>query len=571
MSENGDSADKVNILMVDDQAENLLALESLLEGLGQNLVRAQSGKEALRHLLAMNFAVIILDVQMPEMDGFETAALIRERERSRYTPIIFLTAARTSPEHIFKGYSVGAVDYLIKPVVPEILRSKVLAFAELAKKTSLLEIANRQLSEAQQDLRETEAKFRTLVEQLPAIIYLMDSSGTIIYISPQIESILGFSQDDCASDQYFFLNHLHPDDRDRIAEEQRRNLRGAERVVSEYRLIGGDGQPRWVHDESVAVRDEHRRLRYRQGFILDITARKSAEEERAAIQRELALARDELEIRVKERTQELAQANQELETLLYVASHDLKEPLRSIENFSLMLKNRYETQVDEKGKDYIRRIVLAVERLRRLIDELLLLSRTRRIEQTLDEVAGDAVVRAAMERLADKIARTKGRIQVEKNLPMLRANKTWATEALYNLIDNALKFASEGSPPDVEIGSYPAGFVVRDRGPGVPPGQTERIFQLFQRAVGREIEGTGAGLAIVRQIAERYGGRAWVQPRPGGGSEFFITFGSGPSTPIAPSAAGLPAAGTAGQPAASGGWKKRKTGWWRIKVGEPGP
>ena len=118
--------------------------------------------------------------------------------------------------------------------------------------------------------------------------------------------------------------------------------------------------------------------------------------------------------------------------------------------------------------------------------------------------------------------------------PRLTVNRTWATQGIYNLLVNALKFRRDGQPPDIEVDGYsapgeertPIGIVVRDRGPGVSPEHAERIFQLFQRAVGREIEGTGAGLAIVRQVAERHGGRAWVEPREGGGSQFILTFGA---------------------------------------------
>src|SRR5207247_3301308 len=116
--------DKVNILLVDDHAENLLALEALLSDLGQNLVRASSGLEALRLLLHQEFALILLDVDMPTINGFGTAALLRQRDRSHHTPIIFLTAVNTAERHVVKGYSIGAVDYLTKPFVPEILRSK---------------------------------------------------------------------------------------------------------------------------------------------------------------------------------------------------------------------------------------------------------------------------------------------------------------------------------------------------------------------------------------------------------------------------------------------------------------
>src|SRR6476469_6610960 len=126
---------KVSILLVDDHVENLIALEALLTDLDQNLVRAQSGLDALRLLLHQEFALIILDVDMPIMNGFETAALIREREKSRHTPIIFLTAINKTEQHVFKGYALGAVDYLTKPFVPEVLLAKVTAFVELHKKS----------------------------------------------------------------------------------------------------------------------------------------------------------------------------------------------------------------------------------------------------------------------------------------------------------------------------------------------------------------------------------------------------------------------------------------------------
>jgi signal transduction histidine kinase/DNA-binding response OmpR family regulator len=129
----------VNILLVDDHAENLLALEAILEPLGQNLVKALSGEEALKCLLRQDFAVILLDVQMPGMDGFETAELIRGRERSMHTPIIFLTAINTSENHVSRGYQVGAVDYLLKPIVPEVLLSKVAVFVDMWQKTEQIE------------------------------------------------------------------------------------------------------------------------------------------------------------------------------------------------------------------------------------------------------------------------------------------------------------------------------------------------------------------------------------------------------------------------------------------------
>lgn len=153
--------DKVNILLVDDQPANLTALEAMLQGLGQNLIKAESGREALRWLLTHDFAVILLDVKMPEMDGFETATLIRQRDKSRHTPILFLTAADSTQTQAVRGYAVGAVDYLVKPIVPEFVRSKVAVFVELAKKTELLRRQTQLLAESEQaalELAETRAE-----------------------------------------------------------------------------------------------------------------------------------------------------------------------------------------------------------------------------------------------------------------------------------------------------------------------------------------------------------------------------------------------------------------------------
>lgn len=168
--------------------------------------------------------------------------------------------------------------------------------------------------------------------------------------------------------------------------------------------------------------------------------------------------------------------------------------------------------------------------------DILALSHAQRMEPPAEDVEGESIVREALRQLEDKVKETGATVRVAKDLPRLRGNRTWATQGVYNLIANALKFRrnGDGEAPEVEIATYQptvedgavVGIVVRDRGPGVAPEHAERIFQLFQRAVGREVEGTGAGLAIVRQVAERYGGRAWVQPREGGGSEFIMTFGA---------------------------------------------
>ena len=161
-----ESRAKVRVLVVDDQPDNLLSVEAVLERLGEEIVTASSGREALRYMLDDDFAVIVLDVMMPEMDGFETAALIRSRERSRLTPIIFLTALGQSEEHLFRGYGAGAVDFMTKPFVPEVLRSKVAVFVELHRKTLLLQQRNQELQESVKRAQAAEQEVQKLNRHL---------------------------------------------------------------------------------------------------------------------------------------------------------------------------------------------------------------------------------------------------------------------------------------------------------------------------------------------------------------------------------------------------------------------
>ncbi|HZL57931.1 MAG TPA: PAS domain S-box protein, partial [Bryobacteraceae bacterium] len=179
---------KVKLLLVDDSPENLVALEATLEGLGQDLVKANSGIEALRYLLEDDFAAILLDVRMPEMDGFETATMIRSRKRSRNTPILFLTGYKNE-EHLFRGYDLGAVDFLFKPIVPEILQSKVAVFVELARNSILLQ---RQAEE----LQAAEAGMRAVLEAAPEAMIIFDANQRIRQVNTEAEKLFGYSRND---------------------------------------------------------------------------------------------------------------------------------------------------------------------------------------------------------------------------------------------------------------------------------------------------------------------------------------------------------------------------------------
>lgn len=274
-------------------------------------------------------------------------------------------------------------------------------------------------------------------------------------------------------------------------------------------------------------------------FLRDITEREQAQKELARRQELIERANDELqqEVQVRRRAEhESEMRNRDLKTLLYVISHDLREPLRAVRNFANLIQDRYADRLDDKGRDFLSRVIRGAERLDRQLEDVLTLSRAQRLIDPNEDVSLNDVVAEVLGQLDMRIQETKAEIYIEDNLPEVHADRSWTVQAVLNLVSNALKFRSAGNPPEISIRGFESngaagkqrGLVVADRGPGIAAEHAERVFDLFQRAVGREIEGTGAGLSIVRRIAERHGGQAWYQPREGGGAEFWLGFGEPP-------------------------------------------
>jgi PAS domain S-box-containing protein len=262
-------SDQASILLVDDQEENLLALEAVLEPLGQRLVRATSGADALGALLREDFALILLDVQMPDMDGFQTATVIKQREKTRHIPIIFLTALSKELHHMFRGYSAGAVDYVVKPFDPMILRSKVQVFVDLFRKENAL--------------RASEERFRTAFENAPIGVALVTvDEGRIIEVNRALAKMLG--RPEALFIGASLADAVHPEDAARF------RLDGS----SELRFMRLDGVPVWAQMNASTVSDGGGRPRHVIVQVEDITERKEAERERAARARERA-ARAEAE------------------------------------------------------------------------------------------------------------------------------------------------------------------------------------------------------------------------------------------------------------------------------------
>ncbi len=254
---------RVNVLMVDDEPANLLALEAVLGDLDLNLIRAESGKEALRQVLKFDFAVILMDVRMPGMDGFEAASLIRSRAHSKETPIIFLTGLDPSQAQLFRGYEVGAVDYLVKPIVPEILRSKVSVFVDLHNKAL--------------EIKAQERKYRTIFESFPDIYFSTDMQGRLTLVSPSVFSNLGYKESELIGELISRL-YYEPDEAESVIEKIRSE--GAVKDV-EVCLMTKDGR-RVEFSLTARVQSlEGDGAGGVEGVLHDITERKEIEQLRA--------------------------------------------------------------------------------------------------------------------------------------------------------------------------------------------------------------------------------------------------------------------------------------------------
>ena len=265
------TSEKVNILMVDDQPAKLLSYEVMLEELGERLIKASSAKEALERLLKEDVAVVLMDVSMPELDGFELANMIRQHPRFQRTAIIFISAVHLTDLDRLKGYEHGAVDYISVPVIPELLRAKVKVFAELHRKTRLLETLNRDL-EQRVDERTQELEKRALaLEELnrrlahknqeldaiihtaPDMIFSRQADGSRDYVSDRFYEYTGASADSATG--HGWIDYVHPEDRQSALTHWQRCVQSGDNYEAEYRLRSKDGHYRWFRARAVPIRD----------------------------------------------------------------------------------------------------------------------------------------------------------------------------------------------------------------------------------------------------------------------------------------------------------------------------
>jgi signal transduction histidine kinase/DNA-binding response OmpR family regulator len=560
-----DEMEKINILMVDDNVTNLLALETILEGPDRNLVRATSGDEALRYLLNDEVAVILLDVYMPGIDGLETAALIRGREKSRDIPIIFLTADSTGNRHIAKGYSLGAVDYILKPVEPDILRSKVAVFVELFKKTEEIKRQAELLHEKNLELENANLERLGMLIELgqqlaaehdPARVLekFCDAARDIVGAEHARVGVLNGQESQL---RYFFhsdsdaadgANNDAPQPDEGVLGtliDERRPLRLGEQdgSLKTAHLPAPDAGARsflgapifhsghvfgWLYlvdkigaeefteaDErlavtlstQVAVAYENARLyteaqRHTTELQQEINERKQAEEERARMLIREQAARAEAEA-----------ANRTKDEFLATLSHELRTPLTAILGWSHLLQtNKFDEKSSARALETIERNARSQSQL---IDDLLDVSRIITGKLRLDVIPLElvSIIEAVAEsaRPAADAKTIQIEVALDKSASQVLGDATRLQQVIWNLFTNAVKFTPEGGRVEVRLerSDKYAQIIVSDSGQGINPQFLPVIFDRFRQADGsttRKHGGLGLGLAIARHLVEMHGG-----------------------------------------------------------------
>jgi len=459
------------ILVVEDEAIVAKDVQSRLEGLGYAVPAiASSGEEAIGKAAETQPDLVLMDVRLRgEMDGVEAAGQVRDRFN---IPVIYVTAYADDAT-LQRAKITQPFGYILKPFETRELHTAI----EMALYKHKLE----------ESLRKSRSSFRSLVEKNPDGILLVDKDGITRYVNPAVESFLNRTSEELIGELFglpLVGGQLTEIDVVR---------RGAQPGIAELRVDGTE----WEGKPAQLV------------SIRDVTERKRTEEE---------LARQ---------AETLARANAELEDFTYVVSHDLKEPLRGIAAFSTFLDEDYGDKLDDEGRRYIRVVREGAVRMKRLIEDLLELSRIGRVDAKYETVPAESLLSEARAHLGFAIEEQNVDLRIQPDLPSISCDPTRMTEVFKNLISNAIKFTDK---PEVVVdiacsrnnGFYT--FSVQDNGIGIEDQHREKVFQIFQRLNRREeYEGTGAGLTICKKVVESHGGTIWVESKIGEGTTFSFT------------------------------------------------
>ncbi|MBF6609179.1 MAG: response regulator [Flavobacterium sp.] len=514
------------ILIVDDIPANLVALRKVLELHGLAVESAESGEEALLKTLKYDYSLIILDVQMPGMDGFEVAESLAGSSRTRDIPILFLSAVSKEKRFISRGYESGGVDYITKPVDPDLLILKVKTFLKLFNQQQELKDIRDKLSteieirkKAQEELAYQIEEFRSVISSLPEVAFALTEDGSI-----ELVNDYWYEYSKSASE----FPEIHPDDSS-IFDSWKERIHHGEVFEAEIRMRNlRTGKFTFFIMKVVPVKNNNTISRW-VGTFTNIQRQK--------------LANELLEVEVGKRTRELIDKNEELEfrnhelqQFAWVVSHDLKEPVRKIEIFTKMIQEQYLPD-DSKAQHYSERTLSAAQRMSKLISDLLEYSRLS-ADALHQKVDLDEVVSEVLDDLDFQINEKQATIHLSP-LPKVDGISSQLRQVFQNLVSNALKFSRKGVDPVItisaerilnkdfdspasETGDY-CKITFSDNGIGFNEKYLDRIFIIFQSLNDKKsFDGTGIGLAIAKKIIEKHSGLITARSTEGEGSTFII-------------------------------------------------
>lgn len=517
----------VKILLVDDLPENLFALEVILSTEDYLCVKANSGNDALKILLhEQDFAIILIDVQMPLMDGFETVELIRQIEKLKHVPIIFLTASMDNPAQIFKGYQTGAVDYMIKPLSPEILKAKVAVFVDLYKKNQELLAQAQQLKKLNNELTAQKLLSEyslSLIEASHYPLFAISAEGKITDMNNASVDVTGISRKKLIGTD-FFDYFTEPQKAREVYQEVFEKESAADSPLT---LRHKNGKLTDVLFNGSVYKDDKENV---QGVVIvarDVTNQKRIEKEltEAKVFAELAALIAE---EAKSKAEDAMKAKQQF---LSNMSHEIRTPMNAIIGFTKVL---IKTDLTDKQNEYFNAIKVSGDALIVLIDDILDLAKVDSGKMTFEQTP----FKMAMS-LSAMLHLFETKIQ-EKNLKLIKNYDTKIPEVLIgdpvrlhqiilNLVSNAVKFTTKGKITvsahllNVDNDKVTIEFAVADTGIGIDEEKIATIFENFQQATSgtsRLYGGTGLGLAIVKQLVETQGGTIDVKSQIDEGSTF---------------------------------------------------
>ena len=500
-----------NILIVDDDPRTLLAMEALLSGPGRHTITAASGQEALRWLLRQDFSVILMDVRMPDMDGFETADLIRQNERLRHVPIIFLSAIDTLEADVYRGAAKGAVDYLFKPVVPEVLKAKVSVFVDLFHINERLKL---------KAIQQSEERFRLLVESMQDYaIFMLDPEGRVTSWNTGAERIEGFQPEEIIGAQ--FARFYPPEDRAQgFPEEALRYAATNGRSEQEGWRVRKDGARFWANTVVSALLDERKDLVGFSVVTRDLTEKKRIEEVLRESETKLRRQAQELE-------QQLIASGRLVSLGVITASmaHEFNNPLGIVMGFTQQLLTEFEP--DTPNHQALKIIDEETKRCQRIIQELLQFSRPKNADLCPTDIK--QAIDKTMNMVANRLYKQKieASAMIADDLPLIPADPQQLEQVLINLFLNAIDAMPKGGKLDVEAALKPTRentpsvvITVIDSGSGIDPEDLAKIFQPFFSA--KKGKGIGLGLSISERIIKNHGGMIAVESTPGKGTTFKI-------------------------------------------------